>query len=171
MEEPGFVFGVGTGFVLVGLMFLQILLSAIRVDTTPQSLPARSSGKQPPFLMGVIFALMGSFAFFGEPSAGVPFWVGYAAGGLFVLCGLGMMACRLENKLYSKVCFGAAVVAFLAVFHWVSFGAGPRIGTSTTPFSHTSGVNVKFYFAAFTVLMDIVLLLGLIKWVRDKSRP
>lgn len=49
----------------------------------------------------------------------------------------------------------------LAVFHWVSFGPGERIGTATTPFSRTNGVNLKTCFAAFTILFDLALLAGL----------
>ena len=119
--------------------------------------------------MGVIFVLMGSFAFFMKPSAGVPPWIGYAAGGMFVFAGLFMLAHRLENKLYAEILAGAALLAFLTVFHWVSFGPGERMGTATKPFSVSHGANVKTYFAVFTVLLDLALLAGLVKWFKGRK--
>jgi hypothetical protein len=160
-------FGVGTVFLLAGIMFLQVFSRANKVDpaTAPHqaTLPARST-QQPPVLMGVIFMLMGSFAFFAPPSVGTPRWVVYAAGGMFVLFGVFMLTQRLENKLLSNIFKWAGLLAFLAIFHWVSFGPGERIGSSTTSFSHRTGVNVKTPFAIFTVLMDLAIVAGLVHW-------
>ena len=87
------------------------------------------------------------------------------AGGIFILVGLLLLASRLKNKTYSKILGAAALLMFLAIFHWVSFAPGERIGTTTTPFSQTSGVNVKPYFAAATVVMDLVLLAVFARWL------
>jgi hypothetical protein len=87
-------FGVGTVFVLVAGMFLGMSSSA---STTPSTSPA-GAAQQPPILMGIIFVLMGSFVFFMEPSAGVPRWIVYVAGGIFVLAGLFLLAWRLKNE-------------------------------------------------------------------------
>ena len=153
-------FGVGTLFVLAGIMFLQIFEKASVAGQIPQT---RVVLQQPPVLMGVIFMLMGSFVFFAPPSSGTPRWIVYAAGGTFVVAGLFLLANRLANKRYAEVLKWALVLGFMAIFHWVSFGAGERIGTATTPFSQRNGVNVKSYFAAFTILIDLVLLTALVR--------
>jgi hypothetical protein len=153
-------FGVGTVFILFGAMFLKIFRMALAAQN--DSMPPRTVGRQnPPVLMGVIFIVMGSSFFFMEPSPGVPKWVAYAAAGMFVLAGLWMLANRLQNKIYSKVLIGAAMLAFLAVFNWVSFAPGERMGTVTSTFSSPHPANVKPYFAAFTVVLDLALLAGL----------
>ena len=150
-------FGVGTVFVLVGLMFMGLFRRAAAAQNAPAP-PVAVVPQKPPALMGVIFIVMGSFPFFMQTSNGVPQWIAYAAGGMFVSVGLYLMTSGLRNKIYSKSLGAAALLMFLAIFHWVSFAPGERIGSTSTPFSHTSGVNVKTYFAAFTVLMDVVLL-------------
>jgi hypothetical protein len=115
--------------------------------------------------------LMGSFVFFMEPTAGTPRWVGDGAGALFILAGLGLLAWRLPDKLYSRILFGASMLVFLAIFHWVSFGAGERIGTATTPFSQHRGANVKTFFAVFTALVDLALLAAGVRWlVKGRSK-
>jgi len=157
--------GVGTVFVLFGWMFLQVSSAANRAEQTTPAAQSDVGLQQPPALMGVIFMLMGSFVFFMEPSSGTPRWVVYAAGGLFVLTGLFLLAYRLQNKVYSKILIWAAVLTFLVIFHWVSFGPGERIGTATTPFSNHSGVSVKTPFAVFTVLLDMALLAGGVRWL------
>ena len=151
-------FGVGTVFVLFGWMFLQQFSSANRGDQSTPTTQSNAGLQQPPVLMGVIFMLMGSFAFFMEPAGGTPNWILYAAGGFFVLIGLFILALHLQSKLYSKILMWAALLIFLVIFHWVSFGPGERIGTTTTPFSQHSGVNVRTPFAAFTVLLDVIIL-------------
>ena len=154
----GIAFAVGTVFVLFGWMFLKMFSSANRAGQATPATQAQAGLQQPPILMGVIFMLMGSFAFFMEPARGIPAWIVYAAGGFFVLLGLFLLALHLQNKLYSKILMWAALLTFLAILHWVSFGPGERIGTTTSPFSQHSGVNVKTPFAVFTVLLDMIML-------------
>ena len=168
-------FAVGTVFVMAGVMFLQLNFPATGVPMTGGATPLPVQGQpgggaatnRPPFLMGVLFMLMGSFVFFmePEPTGGTPVWFVYAIGGLFVVGGLFLLLCRLENKLYSKLMIILLMLAFLAIFHWISFGAGERIGTATTPFSVSRGVNVRTPFAVFTVLLDLGLLGGAIHWL------
>lgn len=164
-------FGVGTAFVLVGTMFLQIMRAAARAQPSGG---APSSGRiamdKPPVLMGVIFLLAGGGICFMQPSGGTPHWIVYAAGGMFASAGLLLLLSRLENKVYSKIAMGLMLLAFLAIFHWVSFGAGERIGTSSTPFSTQSGVNVRWPFAIFTTLLDLILLVAGIRWLVKRSR-
>jgi Protein of unknown function (DUF3592) len=165
--------GVGTVFVLAGVMAMQLLAARPTVPgkagTPPPATSPDDTGRaglqKPPILMGVIFVLMGSFVFFMEPSRGVPAWIVYAAGGFFVLCGLLLLAYRLQNQLFSKIMMWLVVLIFLAIFHWISFAPGERTGTATTPFSHTTRVGVKMYFAAVTVLIDLAILAGLVKWL------
>ena len=157
--------GVGTVFVLAGWMFLQLSSPANRAGQTAPTAPANAGLQQPPLLMGVIFVLMGSFAFFMEPLGGTPRWIVYAAGGFFVLTGLFLLALHLQNKVYSKILMWAAMLIFIGILHWVSFGSGERIGTTTTPFSQHRGVNVRTPFAAFTVLLDVVILAAGVRWL------
>lgn len=151
-------FLVGTVFLLAGWMFLK------QVSANPAA-QTEVELQQPPKLMGAIFIVMGSFVFFMEPASGVPVWVLYAAGGFFVLMGLFMLACHLQNKLYSEMLLWAGVLTLLVIFHWVSFGPGERIGTITSPFSQQSGANVRPYFAAFTVLIDLAMLAFWVRWL------
>lgn len=129
------------------------------------------STQQPPVLMGVIFILMGSFTFFMHPADGVPALIGYGAGGMFVFAGIAMLLGRLENKIYAKLFGGLAVLMLLAIFNWISFAPGERIGTVSTPFSQTSGANIKLPFAIITSLFDLGLLAILIGkvWRRPKN--
>jgi hypothetical protein len=161
--------GVGTVFVLAGWMFLQVSSSANRAGQTTPTTQSNAGLQQPPILMGVIFMLMGSFVFFMEPSRGTPHWILYAVGGFFVLMGLFLLALHLQNKLYSKILTWAGVLAFLVIFHWVSFGPGERIGTATTPFFSRSGVNVRTPFAAFTVLLDVIILAAGVRWLMRRT--
>jgi cbb3-type cytochrome oxidase subunit 3 len=71
-----------------------------------------------------------------------------------------LLLMRLENKVYSKIATLLMLLGFLAVFHWVSFGAGERNGTVSTPFSVTHGVSVRTPFAIFTILLDVLLVAG-----------
>jgi hypothetical protein len=157
--------GVGTLFVLFGWMILQWPSSANRAGQTTSATQSNVGLQQPPMLMGVIFMLMGSFVFFMEPADGNPHWILYAVGGFFVVAGLFVLALHLQNKLYSKILMWAFLLTFLVIFHWVSFGPGERIGTTTTPFSQYSGVNVRTPFAVFTVLLDMALLAGGVRWL------
>ena len=174
--EPGphggvaICFGVGTVFILFGMMMRGILKS-------PEAQAALASGQrsipmnQPPALMGVIFIVMGSFVFFMPTETRATAWVPYSAGAMFVLAGLAMLAWRLQNKIFAKLLIGAALLAFLAVWHWVAFAPGQRLGTATTPFSRKVGVDVKTPFAVFAIIFDAFLLLGVVRWIIKKMSP
>lgn len=170
-------FGVGTVFVLVGAMFLRIMRAAERAQLSgaPMSSVQTSSVgsismNKPPVLMGVIFLLAGVGICFMQPAGGTPLWIVYAAGGMFASAGLLLLLSRLENKVYSRMAMGLMLLAFLAIFHWVSFGAGERIGTSSTPFSAQSGVNVRWPFAIFTTLLNLILLAAGIRWLVKRRK-
>lgn len=165
--------GVGTAFTLFGLLFLQISRTAARAQV-PGSAESSSvkvwpdgsvTMDKPPVLMGVIFLLVGIGLCFVPPDSGKPGWLMYAVGGMFASGGLLLLLYRLENKVYHKMAMLSFLLAFLAVFHWVSFGPGERIGTSSTPFSVTHGVDVRTPFAIFTILLDLMILAKAIHWL------
>ena len=171
-------FVVGTVFTLFGVMFLQLMRTAAKAETAgvlqPSSATVSPDGSvttsKAPLLMGVIFLIAGIGICFGQPSNGTPQWILYAAGGMFGMIGVYIFLAALKNKLYSKIATLLAVVLFLAIFHWISFGAGERIGTSTTPFSQQSGVNVKLPFAIFTILMDAAIIAGFFHWLSKRRK-
>lgn len=151
---------VGTVFVLAGCMILQLFRKALATDNSTDYIPGVQSAKpgasKPPLLMGIIFVVMGSFVFFMRPSGGTPGWIAYCAGGMFVLAGLGLMATHLQNQLLSKIFFTGTMLAFVTIFHWVSFGEGLR--------------DIDYVLGAFTILMDLILLAFFVKWLRNLSR-
>jgi uncharacterized protein (TIGR03435 family) len=162
--------GAGTGFTLLGLMFLQIQRAALRAQLPgapqPSSVTVRPDGSmtmdKPPVLMGVIFLLVGIGLCFVPPDNGKPGWLMFAVGGMFAFGGLLLLLYRLENKVYSKIATWVVLALFLVIFHWVSFGSGERNGTVSTPFSTSLGVNVRTPFAIFTIVLDVLLAAGLI---------
>jgi hypothetical protein len=161
-------FGVGGGFVLMGWMFLQMQSPKFATQITC-SADGETQVPKLPVLAGVLFIAAGALTLFRQSSHGVPSWIGWAAGAAFVLMGLLILAWRLQNKLYSKILTWAFVLVFLAILHWVSFGQGERIGSSTTPFSHSEGVNVRVYFAAFTIFFDLTLMAGFVYRLVNKQ--
>lgn len=170
-------FGVGTAFVLFGAMFLQIMRTAAKTklpSAPPSSVRTNPDGSvsmdQPPALMGVIFLLAGVGICFMQPSGGTPNWIVYAAGGFFGLMGIFLLLYRLDNKVYSRIAMMPVIALFLAIFHWISFGADERIGTSTTPFSQHSGVNVRTPFAIFTILIDLAIVAGFFHWLFKRRK-
>jgi uncharacterized protein (TIGR03435 family) len=160
--------GVGTAFTLFGIMFLQISRAAGRAQmpgaAQSSSVTVQPDGSvlmdKPPVLMGVIFLLVGIGLGFVHPDSDKPGWLMYAVGGMFASGGVMLLLMRLENKAYSKIATLLMLLAFLAVFHWVSFGAGERNGTASTPFSVMHGVSVRTPFAIFTILLDVLLVAG-----------
>lgn len=125
---------------------------------------------KPPLLMGLIFVLAGTGICFLPASGGTPQWMPYAAGGFFGFAGIAALLFRLENKVYFKIPVAIAVCLFLAMFHWISFGAGERIGTSTTPSSEQSGADVRWPFAIFTILMDLALGAVFFQWLSKRRK-
>jgi hypothetical protein len=104
--EPGIhggtwiCFGVGTLFVLAGLMFRQISLAVLRPP--PDAVPGVGGGgavgmQKPPVLMGVVFILAGSFVAIGATTSGSPKWLIWTIGGAFILAGLFLLKKSLEK--------------------------------------------------------------------------
>jgi Protein of unknown function (DUF3592) len=162
--------GVGTAFGLAGLMFLQIFRAAAKAQISgalPSSVAVNPDGSftasKPPVLMGVIFLLAGTAICFAPPDGHAPKWILCTVGVMFAACGLLMLVMRLENKVYSKIVGGVVLVLFLVVFHWVSFGPGERIGTTTMPFSTSHAANVRLPFAIATIFMDVVIVAVLVQ--------
>jgi len=118
----------------------------------------------------VIFLLVGTGLCFVPPDSGKPGWLMYAVGAVFFCGGVMLLLMRLENKVYSKIATYVFLVPFLAIFHWVSFGAGERLGTATTPFSVSHYVNVRTPFAIFTVLIDLAIVAGVIHWLFKRRK-
>jgi hypothetical protein len=94
----------------------------------------------------------------------------YAVGAVFCCGGVMLLLYRLENKLYGKIASFVFLVPFLAIFHWISFGAGDRTGTASTQFSVAHLVNVRTPFAPFTILVDVVIVAGLIHWLVKRRK-
>jgi hypothetical protein len=149
-------------------MILLIVRAAIKMkspsDLSPLPDKAVQNGlastKKAMVLMGVIFILMGSFIPFGQPAQGVPHWMGWIGGGMFVSAGIGIILALLENKIYAKLFVYLAVLLLMAIFNWISFAPGERIGSSTNFLGITHGnVSVKNQFAIFTGFFDLILLL------------
>jgi hypothetical protein len=173
-------FGVGLAFVLAGTMFLQISRAAARAQlpgAPPSSIHVQPDGSvtmdKPPVLAGVIFLLAGIGLSFAPPDNGTPHWIMWAVGAVFASAGLLLLLYRLENKIYHKLAMIPMALAFLAVFHWISFGAGERIGTVRGTFTATHAANVRWPFAIFTILMDVIIVAvvihALIKRWRDRD--
>jgi len=170
--------GVGTAFTLFGVMFLRILGAAAKAQLpgAPQTTSVKTnpdgsiSMDKPPVLFGVICLLAGAGVCFAPPSGGTPNWIVYAGGGMFSSMGISMLLSRLENKMYSKIAMFLGLALFMAMFHWVAFGSGERIGTSTTPFSQQSGVNVRWPFAIVTILLDLALVAAFFHWLFKRRK-
>ena len=168
--------GVGTAFVLFGILFLQIQRAAVgaRIPGQAQSSSVlmqpdgRVGMDKPPVLMGVICLLVGIGLSFVPPDPGKPAWMMYAVGGFFGTLGVFVLLWRLKNKAYSRIAVLPAILIFLVIFHWVSFGPGDRSGTATTPFSVSHYVNVRTPFAIFTILVDLALLGASVHWLSKR---
>jgi len=172
-------FGLGTAFTLFGTLFLQISRAAARAQlpgAAPSSIHMQPDGSvtmdKPPVLMGVIFLLAGIGLSFVTPDNGTPRWIMWAVGTMFGMGGVLVLLSRLENKMYSKIATWFVLVPFLAVFHWVSFGAGDRTGTVSGSFITTHAANVRTPFAIFTILMDVIIVAVLMRsLLSGKSLP
>ena len=104
--EPGIhggtwlCFGVGSVFVLAGMMFRQIVQAAIRArqNAVPGVVGGGAAGMQkPPVLMGVIFILMGSFVAIGATTGGEPKGFIRTIGATFIVAGLFLLKKSLEK--------------------------------------------------------------------------
>lgn len=157
-------FSIGAMFILVASAFLRNFGKATASGGQFTYAPANTPGAQkPPIWMGIIFMAFGFFAIFSNPSPGLPQWVDYVGGSVFVLGGLFLLACRLQDKTAAKVLGVATVLTLLGMFHWVAFAPGERTGTMSTPFSTTHDANVKPAFAVVMLLFDALLLVVIVK--------
>lgn len=170
-------FGGGTAFTLFGVMFLQISRAAARAQlpgAAPSSLHVQPDGSvamdKPPVLMGVIFLLAGIGLCFVTPDEGKPRWLMWAVGALFGSGGLLLLLYRLENKIYHKLAMVPMLLAFLAVFHWVSFGVGDRTGTVRGSFTLPHAADIRWPFAIFTILVDVIIVAGVIHALINRWR-
>jgi hypothetical protein len=170
-------FGVGIAFALFGTLFLQISRAAARAElpgAPPSGIHPQPDGTvtldKPPVLMGVIFLLAGIGISFLKPNDGIPRWIMWAVGAAFGFGGLLMLLQRLENQIYSKIATWFVLVPFMAVFHWVSFGAGDRTGTVSGSFTATHAADVRWPFAIFTILMDVIFVGCLIYKLINRRR-
>ncbi len=161
--------GVGTAFALFGTLFLQIQRAAAKAQlpgAAPSGITMQPNGNitmdKPPVLMGVIFLLVGVGLCFIKPDSGTPNWIMLAVGSAFAGGGLLALLARLENKIYSKIMTWVVVVLFLAIFNWLSFGAGDRTGTVSSSFSASHFANVRTPFAIFTLFFDVLILAGIL---------
>ena len=161
--------GVGMAFALFGLMFLQLSRAAAQAElpgAPPSGLHTQPDGSvtmdKPPVLMGVIFLLAGIGLSLVTPDNGTPRWIMWAVGATFGFAGLLLLLQRLENKVYSKIATWFVMIPFMAVFHWVAFGAGDRTGTVSGSFIATHTADVRWPFAIFTLLVDLVIVVSLI---------
>jgi len=170
--------GVGTMFVLFGVLFLQIQKMTVKTQSLDgsESLPAKviPDGSipmnKPPALMGVIFLLVGIGISFVSPDPDKPRWLMYAIGAVFGCGGLLLLATRLKSQVYVKILTWLTASAFLVVLHWVSFGAGDRTGTMTTLFSNSHLADVRTPFAVFTLLIDVIIVLSILNWLFRRRR-
>ena len=162
--------GVGIAFALAGAMFLQLSRAAERAElpgAPPSGIHPQPDGSvtmdKPPVLMGVIFLLAGIGLSCVTPDNSTPRWIMGAVGAAFGFGGLLLLLQRLENKVYSKIATWLVLIPFMAVFHWVSFGAGDRTGTVSGSFIATHTANVRWPFAIFTLLVDVIIVASLIR--------
>ncbi len=169
--------GGGLAFALVGTLFLQMSRAAARAQlpgAPPSDIHVQSDGSvtmdKPPVLMGVIFLLAGIGLSFITPDNGTPHWIMWAVGAMFFFGGLLLLLYRLEDKSYSKIATWLVVAMWLVIFHWVSFGAGERQGTVSGSFITTHAADVRWPFAIFTILVDVILVAGLIHSVIKRWR-
>lgn len=126
------LFGVGTLFVLVAVMFLQVFKKAnatsttIQQDTFASRLGDSISTNKPPVLFGIIFLLVGLGISLIPPEPGKPAWLMYVVGGFFASGGVMALAMRSENKRYRNLATIPFLVLFLILFNWVGFVLVPK---------------------------------------------
>lgn len=97
-----------------------------------------------------------------------PPWLGFVAGGIFVLGGLGVIAGeRARNHPLSWVMFFAVIAGFAAIANWIAFGVGTRqcsVGISGFMFTTTRAaaeIECRIAFGIGAGMMNGILLWSL----------
>jgi hypothetical protein len=131
------------------------------------------SGNPPPLWFGPIFVVAGSLVtIYGKPSPGVPPWVALLGSGIFVVVGICMTLWSAGFPRASRWAGYLFMLMFAALFHWISFGPGERLGTSTFAFGSAAQTvrhtDVKGWFAAGTVLFDALFVLAVVDRYRKR---
>lgn len=96
-----------------------------------------------------------------------PPWIGFVAGAIFALGGLGVLAGeRARNHPLSWLLFVAVIAGFAAIANWIAFGVGTRqcsAGFSSFVFTSTRAaaeIECRIAFGIGAGLMDGILVLA-----------
>jgi hypothetical protein len=132
-----------------------------------------NSGNPPPLWFGPIFVVAGTLVMiYGKPSPGVPPVVAMLASGIFVVVGVCMTLWSAGFPRASRWTGYLFMLMFAALFHWIGFGPGERLGTSTFVFGSAaqtvSHTDVKGWFAAGTLFFDALFVLALVDRYRKR---
>jgi hypothetical protein len=133
--------------------------------------------------LGLLVMAMGGF-FFGiglgvvpvpEESIHAPRWVIAAAGLAFLFAGVAVVQQAFQIEKFKHVPGLAIVLALAAVVNWVAFGPGDRSGEGTLtvggiPIPVSSDLVGRIVFGFGAVAIDLLLVVGLVHWLRGKSR-
>ena len=147
-------------------------------QAAPNSVPLGMKGGA----LGLLVMAMGGF-FFGiglgvvpvpEESIHAPRWVIAAAGLAFLFAGVAVVQQAFQIEKFKYVPGLAIVLALAAVANWVAFGPGDRSGEGTLtvvgiaiPVSSDLVGRIVFGFGA--VAIDLLLVVGLVHWFRNKG--
>jgi len=109
-----------------------------------------------------------------EESIHAPRWVIAAAGLAFFCAGISVVQQAFRIEAFKNLPGTAIVLALAAVVNWAAFGPGDRSGEGTLtivgiqiPVSSELVGRIGFGFGA--VVIDLLLVVGLVQWLRGKS--
>lgn len=107
-----------------------------------------------------------------------PWWLGFAAGGVFAAAGLAVGVQETPVGVWvGPVAMGLVLLGFAAIGNWIAFGAGPRAcggGVSFLFFSGSRAVGELECRAAFgvgAVIIDGLLVTSALKGVAKLTGP
>jgi hypothetical protein len=129
--EPGIhggvwiCFGVGSVFVLFGIMFLLLMKQQRNARQIPSAAETNSQRlNAPQILMAIIIFIFGAFPIIMARNRPDNAIVMYSFGGLFCLAGLYILTYR-PGQIRLQQFFSVTIsVLMLAVFNWLAFGSG-----------------------------------------------
>ena len=148
-------------------------------QAAPNSVPLGMKGGA----IGLLVMTMGGFILgiglgfvpVPEESIHAPRWVIAAAGLAFLFAGVAVVQQAFQIEKFKYVPGLAIVLALAAVANWVAFGPGDRSGEGTLtvvgisiPVSSDIAGRIVFGFGA--VAIDVLLVVGLVHWFRDKGK-
>ncbi|TWO65506.1 hypothetical protein FN976_27250 [Caenimonas sedimenti] len=112
--------------------------------------------------LGAGICILGLAVSFGDlrPAPGVAAWQIQVLGGFVFMFGLFWALHSLRMARASTAAFMVGAALFLVITHWAAFGPGERSCTSGRLRIPTSEAECRFWFGAFSIFMDAVLLLG-----------